>query len=45
MKKFDLNPEMSQFHQFDLSTATLHSNDDYGTLKLLSDKAILQGTM
>lgn len=43
MKKFDLNPEMSQFHQFDLSTATLHSNDDYGTLKLLSDKAITAG--
>ena len=35
--------ESSQYHQFDISTATIYKNTEYGYLKLLSDKSITAG--
>ena len=43
MKKYDLYPETSQPHQFDISTATLHSNEEYGAMDLLSSDTITAG--
>ena len=38
-----LYPESFQSHQFDISTATIYKNTEYGYLKLLSDKNIIAG--
>ena len=43
MAKYALHPESSQPHQFDISTATFHSNEEYGTLSLLSSDTITAG--
>ena len=43
MKKYEFNPETSQFHQFDISTATLHSNVEYGSMTLRSSDTITAG--